>query len=393
MRELVRTNDAVLISAIEALLKGADIPHMVLDQNMSVLEGSLGMLPRRIVVDDEHRQRRAPAAGGRRARPRAAARWRLSRTLTSPTTPCSAAGCGSRQPQRGHRVGHDAILLAAATAARARRPGGRTRRRRRRRGAGAGGARPGVDVTLVEIDPELAALAAENVAAQRPCRRACASSTLDVDRAGATLSPRAGIAPGLGRSRADESAVQRSGAAERLARSGAPRWRMRRRDDAARDWVGRAARLLHSARHADADLAGGRPCRCAGGARPRLRRHRGAAGSWPRRTRRRSASWCAPRKGSRAPLALLPGLMLNDEDGPADRGGRGGAARRRSRCRSRRLRPCRVAAAAACGAPDAPPSDRRHQRHRNSIFMIVAVSWRRQRVRPIPSFRQLAAVC
>ena len=54
MRELVRTNNAVLITAIEALLKGADIPHMVLDRHMSVLEGSLGMLPRRIVVDDEH---------------------------------------------------------------------------------------------------------------------------------------------------------------------------------------------------------------------------------------------------------------------------------------------------------------------------------------------------
>jgi hypothetical protein len=54
MREIVRTNDAVLITAIEALLKGASIPHMVLDQNMSVLDGSLGMLPRRIVVDDEY---------------------------------------------------------------------------------------------------------------------------------------------------------------------------------------------------------------------------------------------------------------------------------------------------------------------------------------------------
>jgi len=54
MHEIVRTNDAVLISAIEALLKGADIPHMVLDQNMSVLDGSLNMLPRRIVVDNEN---------------------------------------------------------------------------------------------------------------------------------------------------------------------------------------------------------------------------------------------------------------------------------------------------------------------------------------------------
>ena len=53
MRELVRTNDAVLISAIEALLKGADIAHMVVDQNMSVLEGSIGIFPRRILVDED----------------------------------------------------------------------------------------------------------------------------------------------------------------------------------------------------------------------------------------------------------------------------------------------------------------------------------------------------
>ena len=53
MREIVRTNDAVLITAIEALLQGADIPHVVFDQNMSVLEGSIGMLPRRVMVSDD----------------------------------------------------------------------------------------------------------------------------------------------------------------------------------------------------------------------------------------------------------------------------------------------------------------------------------------------------
>lgn len=53
MREIVRTNDAVLISTIEALLKSADIPHVVLDQNMSVLEGSLGILPRRVLVPED----------------------------------------------------------------------------------------------------------------------------------------------------------------------------------------------------------------------------------------------------------------------------------------------------------------------------------------------------
>ena len=53
MRELVRTNDAVLISAIEALLSSADIGHMVVDQNMSVLEGSIGIFPRRILVEED----------------------------------------------------------------------------------------------------------------------------------------------------------------------------------------------------------------------------------------------------------------------------------------------------------------------------------------------------
>jgi hypothetical protein len=66
MREIVRTNDAVLISAIEALLKGAGIRHAVLDQHMSVLDGSIGMLPRRIMVDEDvaGRARRLLAEAG-----------------------------------------------------------------------------------------------------------------------------------------------------------------------------------------------------------------------------------------------------------------------------------------------------------------------------------------
>src|SRR6185369_10583230 len=53
LRELVRTNDIVLVSAVGALLDGANIHHLVLDQNMSVIEGSLGILPRRILVHEE----------------------------------------------------------------------------------------------------------------------------------------------------------------------------------------------------------------------------------------------------------------------------------------------------------------------------------------------------
>jgi hypothetical protein len=53
VRELVRTNDAVLLSAIQALLDGAEIGHLVLDQNMSIVEGSLGIIPRRIMVHED----------------------------------------------------------------------------------------------------------------------------------------------------------------------------------------------------------------------------------------------------------------------------------------------------------------------------------------------------
>jgi len=49
----------VLITLIEALLKEQSIEYIVLDQNMSVLEGSIGILPRRIMtVNDDYDQAR-----------------------------------------------------------------------------------------------------------------------------------------------------------------------------------------------------------------------------------------------------------------------------------------------------------------------------------------------
>ncbi|MBX6425016.1 MAG: DUF2007 domain-containing protein [Variibacter sp.] len=54
MREILRTNDPVLLSAVGALLDGARIPHLVLDRNMSVLEGSIGILARRVLVPEAH---------------------------------------------------------------------------------------------------------------------------------------------------------------------------------------------------------------------------------------------------------------------------------------------------------------------------------------------------
>ncbi|TCT07199.1 putative signal transducing protein [Tepidamorphus gemmatus] len=53
MEELIRTNDPVLISFAECLLRDAGIPCMITDQNMSIVEGSLGILPRRLMVDGE----------------------------------------------------------------------------------------------------------------------------------------------------------------------------------------------------------------------------------------------------------------------------------------------------------------------------------------------------
>ena len=53
MTELLRTNDIVLLSYVEALLKDAGIACAILDTNMSVIEGSLGVLPRRLLVDTE----------------------------------------------------------------------------------------------------------------------------------------------------------------------------------------------------------------------------------------------------------------------------------------------------------------------------------------------------
>jgi hypothetical protein len=73
LRELVRTNDAVLISAIEALLKGANIAHLVVDQNMSIMEGSIGIFPRRILVGEDQvrtaRQLLQEAGFGKELRP------------------------------------------------------------------------------------------------------------------------------------------------------------------------------------------------------------------------------------------------------------------------------------------------------------------------------------
>ena len=51
MEELLRTNDVVLLNVLGVMLNDADIGHMVLDENASVIEGSIGALPRRVLVE------------------------------------------------------------------------------------------------------------------------------------------------------------------------------------------------------------------------------------------------------------------------------------------------------------------------------------------------------
>ncbi len=53
MIELLRTNDPVVISFVEALMRDAEISCLVADQSMSIMEGSLGVLPRRVLVREE----------------------------------------------------------------------------------------------------------------------------------------------------------------------------------------------------------------------------------------------------------------------------------------------------------------------------------------------------
>ncbi len=53
MKELLRTNDPTVIAFATALLRGEDIECFVLDVHMSVLEGTIGLFPKRMMVARE----------------------------------------------------------------------------------------------------------------------------------------------------------------------------------------------------------------------------------------------------------------------------------------------------------------------------------------------------
>ena len=66
MKDILRTNDVVKLSWVQALLADAGIDSVVLDLHTSVIEGSAGAIPRRLAVSDEAyaRARRVLADAG-----------------------------------------------------------------------------------------------------------------------------------------------------------------------------------------------------------------------------------------------------------------------------------------------------------------------------------------
>ena len=216
-----------------------------------------------------------------------------------------------KQPRRGHRVGHDAILLAAACPARA-------RERVVDLGAGVGAAGLALAqrvedsrVTLVEIDPGLAALAAENAQANGLAGRVSAV-VLDVAAPARTFAA-AGLAPEsvtrvLMNPPFNDPARQRASPdrQRRLAHAGP--------DGTLAAWIKTGTRLLRPGGtltliwRADGLAAVLKALNPGFGAVTVFPIH-SKAGEPAIRVLVRAA------KASRVPLALLPGLVLNDSAG------------------------------------------------------------------------------
>jgi tRNA1(Val) A37 N6-methylase TrmN6 len=213
-----------------------------------------------------------------------------------------------RQPRRGHRVGHDAILLAAATGAR----GGE---HAVDLGAGVGAAGlalavrvPGIMVTLVEIDGGLAALAGENAQRNGLAERARALA-LDV-----AAPARAFAAAGLA-----------TGSAQRVLMN--PPFLDPGRHRASSDLRRRAA---HTAIEPDRWVGCARRLLASGGTLTLIWRADGLAevlamlagfggvAVLPVHPRPNAAAvriLVRAEKGSRVPLSVLPGLVLADQAG------------------------------------------------------------------------------
>ena len=53
MIAILKTVNPATLNFAQAVLKDADIPFFVMDQNVSIIEGSIGIIPRRLMVVDE----------------------------------------------------------------------------------------------------------------------------------------------------------------------------------------------------------------------------------------------------------------------------------------------------------------------------------------------------
>ncbi|MGE0734549.1 MAG: DUF2007 domain-containing protein [Alphaproteobacteria bacterium] len=106
MKELVRSNDLVMLSWLRARLAEEGIELFLLDQHASAVDGSIGILPRRAMVADEHHAR---------------AKAILERGPDGPASVDTEDALLDgrvivRQPADGYRISMDAVFLAACVA-------------------------------------------------------------------------------------------------------------------------------------------------------------------------------------------------------------------------------------------------------------------------------------
>lgn len=57
MRELLRTNDIVFLSWVVAAMRAEGLEPIIFDNHTSIVEGSIGAIPRRLMIDDEGYER------------------------------------------------------------------------------------------------------------------------------------------------------------------------------------------------------------------------------------------------------------------------------------------------------------------------------------------------
>jgi len=106
MQEVLRTTDLVRLSWLQALLAESGIETILLDSHTSVLEGSIGAIPRRLMVVDEDFDRAMRVL-------READETMQAKNDSSADTLLDGR-LFLRQPKAGYRVAIDPVLLAAA---------------------------------------------------------------------------------------------------------------------------------------------------------------------------------------------------------------------------------------------------------------------------------------